>query len=283
MAFLTAAASWSVPTFAVACMLAVGVRSSPAAVVEAVGRPRLVAGAIAANFIAAPLLARLVTAIFPLSPGHATGLLLLGSAAGAPFLPKLADYARGDAAFAVGLMLLLTVASIVFMPLALPVLIPGFRASAWDIARPLGWTMLAPLAAGVALRPWRTILAAPFELASNLSLLAALLLLIGLNAPAMLSTVGSGASASAVLYVAVVFVVGYALGGPARSTRTVLGLGTGQRNIAAALVTANANAAGPDVTVMLIVATLAGLLPLLAAATVLRKRTGRHAAPVKLG
>jgi BASS family bile acid:Na+ symporter len=37
------------------------------------------------------------------------GLLLLGTAAGAPFLPKLAQIAKGNLAFAVGLMVLLMV------------------------------------------------------------------------------------------------------------------------------------------------------------------------------
>ena len=43
----------------------------------------------------------------------------------------------------------------------------------------------------------------------------------------------------------------------------MLGLGTGQRNVAAALVVATQNFADPGVVVMLLVSTLAGLVPLL--------------------
>jgi predicted Na+-dependent transporter len=63
--------------------------------------------------------------LLPLQPAHAIGLLLLGGAAGAPFLPKLAEISGGSLAYSVALMVLLTVGSIVFMPLALPFIVPG--------------------------------------------------------------------------------------------------------------------------------------------------------------
>ena len=50
--------------------------------------------------------------VFPLSEGLSIGLFLFGTAAGAPFLPKLAQVAKGDTAFAVGLMVLLMVVTI---------------------------------------------------------------------------------------------------------------------------------------------------------------------------
>ena len=56
--------------------------------------------------------------------------------------------------------------------------------------------------------------------------------------------------------------IGYALGGPAPGTRSVLGLGTGQRNVAAALIIATQNFTDPGVVVMLLVSTIAGLVVL---------------------
>jgi BASS family bile acid:Na+ symporter len=58
--------------------------------------------------------------LLALSPAHAAGLLLLGGAAGAPFLPKLAELARGDLAFSVALMFLLTAGTVFFLPLLNP-------------------------------------------------------------------------------------------------------------------------------------------------------------------
>src|SRR5262249_50286955 len=185
-------------------------------------------------------------------------------------LPKLAELARGDVAFSVGLMLLLTVGSVAFMPLVLPWLIPGLSAEPWPILRPLLFTMLLPLAAGMVVKNrserWSSRLPPVFAAASNVSMILAVVLLIGLNFGAMIGTFGSGAVVVAVVFVAVVLAAGYALGGPAPGTRSVLGLGTGQRNIAAALVIATQNFTDPGVVVMLLVTTFAGLVVLLLAA-----------------
>ena len=48
------------------------------------------------------------------------GLLLLGLAAGAPFLPKLAQISKGNLAFAVGLMVLLMVITVGYLPSCCP-------------------------------------------------------------------------------------------------------------------------------------------------------------------
>ena len=88
----------------------------------------------------------------------------------------------------------------------------------------------------------------------------------GPNFRAMLGTFGSGAVAVAVVFVSLSLAAGYALGGPAPGTRSVLGLGTGQRNVAAALLLATQNFTDPGVVVMVLVSTLAGLIPLVLAA-----------------
>jgi BASS family bile acid:Na+ symporter len=108
-------------------------------------------------------------------------------------------------------------------------------------------------------RPWVAV-------ASNVSMVLAVVLLIGLNFDAMLGTFGSGAVAVAVLFVALLLAAGYLLGGPSPGTRSVLGLGTAQRNVAAALVVATQSFTDPGVVVMLLVATLAGLVVLVIAA-----------------
>lgn len=259
----------AVLVFVVACMAAAGLSLGARDVVAPLRRGRLVALALTANFVIAPAVAFALTRVVPLDRPYAIGLLLLGGAAGAPFLPKLAELANGDLGFSVGLMLLLTVGSVAFMPVVLPLLIPGLAADPWPILRPLLLTMLLPLAAGMAVRGrsewWSSRLRPVFGAVSNASMILALVLLIGLNFEAMLGTFGSGAVAVAVVFVALALAAGYALGGPAPGTRSVLGLGTGQRNVAAALVIATQNFNDPGVVVMLLVSTLAGLVVLLIA------------------
>jgi BASS family bile acid:Na+ symporter len=191
--------------------------------------------------------------------------------------------ARGDLAFSVGLMLLLMVGSVVFMPVVLPLMVPGLSADPWPLFRPLLFTMLTPLAAGVVVRgrseAWAARLRPGVSLVSNVSLVLTLVLLIGLNTPSLLGTLGSGALATGVVFVSLSMAAGYALGGPAPGTRSVLGLGTGQRNIAAALLIATDTFRDePGVVVMLLGTTLAGLIPLLVAARWFSHRPGTVAA-----
>jgi len=75
------------------------------------------------------------------------------------------------------------------------------------------------------------------------------------------------------LFLALAFVFGYLLGGRDGSIRSVLGLGTAQRNLSAALVIATANFAGdPDVIVMVLVLGLVDLSALLITANLLGRR-----------
>jgi BASS family bile acid:Na+ symporter len=275
--FLEVVSKFAVLVFVVTCMVAAGLGLSVHDLVAPFRRVRLVLVALAANFLIAPALAYALTRLVSLDEPYAIGLLLLGSAAGAPFLPKLAELAKGDIAFSVGLMLLLTVGNVVFMPLTLPLLIPGMSADPWPLLRPLVLTMLLPLGVGMAVHArwerWATRVRPSVGTVSNVSMILAVLLLTGLNIGAMVGTFGSGAVGVAVLFVAALFAVGYAAGGPAPSTRSVLGLGTGQRNVAAALVVATQSfPTEPGVVVMLLVSTIAGLVLLLPVARWLARR-----------
>ena len=111
-------------------------------------------------------------------------------------------------------------------------------------------------------------------------MILAVVLLIVLNFQAMIDTFGSGAALVAVLFVLVLVGVGYTCGGPSPATRSVLGLGTGQRNIAAALIVATQNAMGPQVVVMLLISTLVGLVVLLPAAVWFARRPSPASARV---
>ena len=81
-------------TFLVSSMLAAGLSLRPRAILAPLRDVRLVLAAIVLNFVVAPVFAVLLTLVIPLERPHAIGLLLLGGAAGAPFLPKLAERRR---------------------------------------------------------------------------------------------------------------------------------------------------------------------------------------------
>src|SRR4051794_17078086 len=104
---LNAIARLSVPTFIVSTMLAMGLSLKPREVIAPLRNPRLVAIALIVNLFLSPLIAYGLTRLVPLERPYAIGLLLLSVAAGAPFLPKLAEATRTDVPLIVAFMVLL--------------------------------------------------------------------------------------------------------------------------------------------------------------------------------
>src|ERR1051325_6489530 len=122
-AYLEQLANLCIPAFVISTMLTAGMSQPLADVVAPLKKPLPVILALLVNFALAPLLAVILTRLIPLQPAHAAGILLLGAAAGAPFLPKLAELSQGSVAYSVALMVLLMGASVIFMPVALPLMI----------------------------------------------------------------------------------------------------------------------------------------------------------------
>jgi BASS family bile acid:Na+ symporter len=263
-------------TFLVSSMLAAGLSLRPRAILAPLRDVRLVLAAIALNFVVAPVFAVLLTLVIPLERPHAIGLLLLGGAAGAPFLPKLAESAGGDVGFAVALMILLTVGTTFFMPLVLPLLIPGLQAGPWSIARPLVVFILTPLAIGMLLQSLVPVFCAAYQPAlaklGNISALVLIALLVVLHFYDLLGVVGSGALAVGAVFIAGLGLAGYLLGGSREEIRGVLGLGTGARNVGAALVPASQSFSDPRVVIMLVACTIVMLIVLVPAARWLRRK-----------
>jgi len=268
-------ADLSILVFVVSSMLAMGMRQRFASVIAPLRRPLPVVLALVVNFALSPLLALALSRIIPLQPAHAAGLLLLSAAAGAPFLPKLAEFCGGNLPYSLALMLLLMGGSTIFMPLALPLLVPEMDADPWTIARPLLLFMLIPLGIGFALvragASWMNRLLTFVRAVSNLSLVLLVVLFIGLNLKTLLGTFGSFAIATYTVYLLAIMTAAYLLGAADAPTRNVFALGAGCRNLAAALVIARANSDDPAVTVMLIVAFAVSLVVLLGFARAVRR------------
>ena len=96
--------------------------------------------------------------------------------------------------------------------------------------------------------------------ASNVILVPMVLLLAVANIDKILHVFGTRGILAGLLLIAPGFGIGWILGGPGSDTRRALALGTGQRNIAAALVVASESFSDPSVVIMVIVVTIVGLL-----------------------
>ena len=85
-----------------------------------------------------------------------------------------------------------------------------------------------------------------------------------LNFSSLVGVIGTGAIIAILIFLLVAFILGYFLGGSDKGIRSVLGLGTAQRNLSAAMVVAGQNFADdPNVLVMILVAGLLGLVLLM--------------------
>lgn len=284
--FLQLLAQLAGALFVVSSMLAMGMSLTLSQIAQPLKDVRLVALALLANFVLVPLLAYLITLIIPLDQALRTGLILLATAAGAPFLPKLVQGAKGNVAFGVGLMVLLMVVTIVYMPLVLPLLLQGVEINAGDIAKSLIVLMLIPLGIGLMVRAnWSDAAAHWQPVMNKISSLAILILLVvglGLNVSNIIRLISTGGILALLLFIVGSLAIGYLLGGRDAGTRSVMGLGTAQRNVSAALVVAAQNFAGTDTLVLVLVAAIFLLLILLPTAGRMGRAAGdREAAATK--
>jgi BASS family bile acid:Na+ symporter len=112
-------------------------------------------------------------------------------------------------------------------------------------------------------------------------MLLALGILLAIHFQSVLRVIGTGAILAAALFAILAALAGWLLGGKDAAERTVLGLGAGLRNVPAALIVSVQNFRDPQVSVMVIVSTLAGTLVLLPVARALGKITDRGARSVR--
>ena len=263
--------------FVITSMLAMGLSLTVSQILQPLRNMRLVTLALAVNFVVVPAVAFALSRIIPLDQDVQIGLLLMGTAAGAPFLPKLAQIAKADVAFAVGLMTLLMLVTIVYLPVVLPLLLPGVEVSALQIALSLVVTMLVPLAIGLFVKARyegaaQTLQPVMAQI-STISLALLLVLMLGLNFKNVVALFGTGAIIATVLFLVISLLAGYLLGGPGADTKRVLALGTGQRNLSAAFIIAAGNFADqPNVLVYVAAAGLVGMFVLFPAAGEFGKR-----------
>lgn len=256
--------------FVVTSMLSMGASLTVSMILEPLKNTKLVIFALLANFILVPALAYVITLVFPLPDDLNIGLIVLGCAAGAPFLPKLAQTAKGSLGFSVGLMVLLMVVSIIYMPIVLPLLLQGVEVNPWEIAQSLIVLMLIPLAIGLLVRShsaedgarWSQLLGK----ISGISLLLMMVGSLGLNISNIIDFIGSWGLLALILFLVGSLLIGMLFGGRDPGIRAVMGLGTAQRNISAAIVVVTQNFAGSDTLPFTLVAAILGLLILLPAA-----------------
>ena len=252
-------------TFILTSMLAMGLSLTVRQIVDPLKNVKVVLLALLTNFVLVPAIAYGITLLIPLDDGLATGLIIVGAAAGAPFLPKLVQLAKGNAAFSVGLMTLLMIITVIYLPIVLPLLLPDASVNPWDIAQSLIFAMLLPLAIGLFIKARYSETAASLQPhMSQISSLAIVLMLVTvlvLEFSTIIGAIGTGGLLVAVIFVIASLAVGLLFGGSGAGMRSVMGLGTAQRNLSAAMLVAVQNFSDdPNVLLMVMLVAILGLV-----------------------
>jgi BASS family bile acid:Na+ symporter len=246
----------TVVIFMVGNLLELGLRIDLKKAVAGLQDVRFVTLSLLWAFVLCPALAYLLGVLLPLSEPYAMGLLLLGLAPCAPLLPGMVDKARGDVNYAASFMLLASAGTVVYMPIAVPLLVKGLSVSAWTVAKPMLFLVMIPLVVGIAIqmrRPSTASTVAPYvKKFTSIDTLLMLLLVVVMYAKGFAAAIGTWAVLAQVLFFTLTIVASYALafGIPARR-KSVLTLGLSTRNCGAALAPLLVSpGVAPEATVM---------------------------------
>jgi BASS family bile acid:Na+ symporter len=270
----------SVLVFMVGNLLAIGLETDLKAALSSLCDLRFVVLVMLLDWLICPGFAWLLTAIIPIAPPYAAGLMLIGLAPAAPFLPMMVRRAGGDLAYAAAFMLVAVVGTVALMPFAVPLLVPGLTVDAWTVAEPLVIFLLLPMAAGMAVKGWAPFLASrllsvvrPVAAAATLVLLAVIAVRFHAG---FIEAVGSFAFATHLVYAIGVTVAAYAVGaGIPAARRNVLSLGACSRNLGAALAPLLVTPSDPRIMVMVAIGVPVTLLVSYLAAVVFARRAAR--------
>ncbi len=269
--------SIAVLVFPIASMLALGLGYTLREIVGPLRYPDRVFRALVANFVLVPLLAFAISRLLALDPSLAAGLMLVATAAGAPFLLVLSRTADVDTRLAAALLVLLVPLTVAYMPIVVPLVVADASVSAIAVASPLLLTLLLPLLVGLVVDSVLPRFASRLRpLAATTSTIALLILIVStlvINAPLFAGLFGTGAILAAILLTAGAFGMGYLLSGPGFDRRAVMGLGAGQRNIAAAMVVASQDFDDPRTLVMVVLFSVVDLMVLFPIAWMLRRHS----------
>lgn len=278
--FLTSLARIGVLIFAVTSMASVGLAHSFEEVVYPLRNLRAVVRVLVVNFVLVPILGFTVARMLALPQPLEAGLILISMAAGAPFVVKLTAHAEHNVALSATLLVLLLPATVIYMPLAVPLALPDTRVNAGAIAMPLFLTMLLPLAIGMMIHErfsdWAERVHPIMSKVSSVALIVLVAATLLANLGNVLGMFRTGAILAAILLIGGAFLIGYALGGHNPESRGCVALASAQRNIAAATVVATQGFDDSRVLVMVIVSSLIDLAILFPAARLLRQRAAKR-------
>jgi len=250
--------------FMIGSLGGVGLRVTPRDAFLPLRHVRFLLVSLVCSWVVCPIAAVLVLHFVPLAQPYAAGLLLLSLAPCAPFAPAMVRIAKGDASYLAAFMVLSALATVVFMPVGVPLLL-GLKVSPWGIARPLLLFVLIPLLLGMAINTARPRVAdwlrPKLEKATIVAALAMFVPIVHLFGPGIIDAIGTRAIAAQLLFLFVISGLTHLLGLALQDNqRSVVTLGIATRNLGAALAPIAAVADDERGVVMIAIGAVATLI-----------------------
>jgi len=230
----------SLVVFMAGNLLDMGLRLDPRDALRGLRDIRFVANTLLYGFVVGPALSFAITRAVPLERPYAMGLILIGMTPCAPFLPMIVKKAKGDLGYAAALMLLTALGTVMFMPIALPLMAKGLSVTSWTIAKPLLVVIFLPLVVGMSTfhaSPGVAAKARPLvRKLTGMATIAMGVLSVIVYGKGLLGVLGSLALLAQIIFFSVLTFVPYVLGfGLRHEQRVVLSAGMATRNLGAAL------------------------------------------------
>jgi bile acid:Na+ symporter, BASS family len=227
-------------------VLGLGLAATWADVTYLLRDPRLLARSFLSMFVVMPVICVCVALYFHLPPAIKVALVALAISPVPPLVPQKEVTAGGHPAYALSLVSLAAVFSIVFVPVVSSLFGQWFdrpaEISAAKVAQIVGMTILIPLLVGIVLRARTPALAEKIArpagvIGMALAAICVVLLLTRLW-PLIYSFIGNGTVLILALIALVGTWAGHLLGGPDAWDSTVLALSTSARHPAVAITVA---------------------------------------------
>lgn len=232
--------SVTLAVFMAGSLLEMGLKLDLKKAASALRDVRFVATALLWSFAIGPALAMLLANGLPLAEPYALGLIVLGLAPCAPFVPLLSERAGADLNYVAAYLLLAVLGTLIILPIMIPILAPQLTADAWMIASPLFVFVALPLVIGIGVR----LVASAFaekshpivKTVTGLDIILMLGIVVLLYWRDFLSAVGSYAILAQLLYYLLLAAAAYGFGfGLSHEKKSALALGLCTRNVGAAM------------------------------------------------
>lgn len=276
--FLAETANFVLPIYVFLSMLNVGLTQKPQAIIKQLKEWPFFLRMLVANFVVVPLAMFLMIQIVPLAPGLKIGLMIFSMAAGGPFLIKLTQNSEHEIALGASLMVLLVVATGIYLPLMLPLILPFIAVDGIDLLVTLVQQLILPIILGMLLDHFAHRFVKPIQpWVGKMGNYAMYVVIVGMllgNIVQVMDLFGQGGILMGIIAVLVAVGIGYLLGGSKKedNLQDIGALGTAQRNTAASLTVASANfSSNPEVILIITITSTLGIFMLLAISKYLSK------------